>query len=122
MNKNSLPEDDSHPKQLTFLDLILMQQLENSIAKLFYAACDSSIQTLLSNCKWYITTYARAMTLVIECPDRVTNWRVLEEIVKIGAELEQFVKSAKIRVCPPKNEGTPFEIRVDEISVYKDEL
>ncbi|MEB3182590.1 MAG: hypothetical protein VKL59_26670 [Nostocaceae cyanobacterium] len=122
MNKNSLPEDDSQPKQLTSLDLILMHQLENSVAKLFYEACDSSSQKLLSNCKWYITTYARAMTLVIKCPDQVTNWRVLQEIVKIGMGLEQFVKSAKIRVCPPENEGTPFEIRVDEISVYKDEL
>jgi hypothetical protein len=122
MNKNSLPEDDSHPKQLTSLDLILMQQLENSVAKLFYETCDPSIQQLLSNCKWYITTYARAMTLVIECPDKVTNWRVLQEIVKIGGCLEQFAKSAKIRVCPPDNEGTSFEIRVDEISVYRDEL
>ncbi|OUL34611.1 hypothetical protein BV372_13315 [Nostoc sp. T09] len=113
-------EDDSHPMQLTSADIILRQQLEYSISRYFYEACDRSIQNLLSSCRWYVTTHANAMVLVIECPDQVTNWRVLQKIVPMGTLLNQIVSSAKIRVCPPESQGIPFEMRVDELSVYRD--
>ena len=112
--------DDSHPIQPTSADIILRQQLEDSISKYFYDACDRTIQTLLSNCRWYVTTHANALTLVIECPDQVTNWRVLQQIVPMGTLLYGIVSSAKIRVCPPESQGVPFEMRVDELSVYRD--
>lgn len=112
--------DDSHPIQPTSADIILRQQLEYSISKYFYEACDRTIQNLLSNCRWYVTTQANAMTLVIECTDPVTNWRVLQKIVPMGTLLNQIVSSAKIRVCPPDSQGVPFEMRVDELSVYRD--
>ena len=60
------------------------------------------------------------MTLVIECPDQVTNWRVLQQIVPMGTLLNSIISSAKIRVCPPDSQGMPFEMRVDELSVYRD--
>ncbi|MDP5338718.1 MAG: hypothetical protein NWQ28_09110 [Nodularia sp. (in: cyanobacteria)] len=112
--------DDSHPKQPTSADIILRQQLEDSISKYFYEGCDRIIQNLLSNCRWYVTTRANAMTLVIECPDQVTNWRVLRQIVPMGTLLNSIISSAKIRVCPPDSQGIPFEMRVDELSVYRD--
>lgn len=122
MNNPSLSPDDLPPAQPTRLDRILRRQLEDSTGKQFYQGCDRSVQALLSNCDWYITTNASALTLVIVCPDRVTNWRVLNNIVKIGSQLEQFSIRAKIRICPPLGMGTPFEMRVDEISVYRDSL
>ncbi|MDJ0734054.1 MAG: hypothetical protein QNJ47_08240 [Nostocaceae cyanobacterium] len=115
---NFFPHDDSHPGQLTSTDIVLRQQLEHSMGKCFYSACDRSIQKLLSSCRWYFTTNADTMTLVIECPNQVINWRVLQKIVPMGSWLNQFITSAKIRICPP--EGVPFEMRVDEISVYRD--
>ncbi|NDJ23682.1 hypothetical protein GS682_18965 [Nostoc sp. B(2019)] len=112
--------DDSHPIQPTSADIILRQQLEYSISKYFYEACDRTIQNLLSSCRWYVTTHANALTLVIECPDQVTNWRVLQKIVPMGTLLYGIISSAKIRVCPPESQGVPFEMRVDELSVYRD--
>ncbi|QLE54613.1 hypothetical protein [Nostoc sp. TCL26-01] len=119
-NRYYFNSDDSHPIQPTSADIILRQQLEYSISKYFYEACDRTIQNLLSNCRWYVTTQANAMTLVIECTDPVTNWRVLQKIVPMGKLLNQIVSSAKIRVCPPDSQGVPFEMRVDELSVYRD--
>jgi len=113
-------EDDSHPIQLTSADIILRQQLEYSISRYFYEACDRSIQSLLSSCRWYVTTHASAIVFVIECPDHVTNWRILQKIVPMGTLLYKIVSSAKIRVCPPESQGIPFEMRVDELSVYRD--
>lgn len=121
MNFNFNHDDDLTPIQLTSADIILRQQLESSISKFFYSACDRSIQGLLSRCRWYFTNHAQAITLVIECPDEVTNWRILQKLVAMGTWLEQFVSSAKIRVCPPESQGAPFEMRVDELSVYRDE-
>ncbi len=112
--------DDSHPIQLTSADIILRQQLEHSIGRYFHNACDRAIQTLLSSCRWYVTTHANALTLVIECPDPITNWRVLQKMVAMATVLGEIVSSAKIRVCPPEKEGMPFEMRVDELSVYRD--
>ncbi|WP_026731069.1 hypothetical protein [Fischerella sp. PCC 9605] len=120
MKKNFLPKDDSHPIQLTSADIILRQRLENSISSYFYNACDRTIQNLLSSCRWYVTSHASALTLVIECTDQITNWRVLQKIVPMAAVLGEIVSSAKIRVYPPKKEGMPFEMRVDELSVYRD--
>ncbi|MBD2163826.1 hypothetical protein H6G64_04260 [Calothrix sp. FACHB-156] len=115
-------EDDSHPMQLTSADIILRQQLEYSISRYFYEACDRFIQNLLSTCRWYVTTDASVMVLVIECPDEVTNWRILQKIVPMGKLLYKIVSSAKIRVCPPESQGIPFEMRVDELSIYGDDL
>lgn len=113
--------EDSHPMQPTSADIMLRQQLEYSISKHFYEECDRCIQKLLSDCRWYVTTHAtNALTLVIECPDQVTNWRVLQKMVPMGTVLYKIVSSAKIRVCPPESEGMPFEMRVDELSVYRD--
>lgn len=122
MDKPSLPPDDLPPAKAGGLDRLLRRQLEESTSKRFYEACDRITQLLLSSCEWYITTNASALTLVINCPDVATNWYILSNIVAIGSRLEQFSSSAKIRVCPPIGKGTPFEIRVDEISVYRDSL
>ncbi len=113
-------DDDSHPLQPTSADIVLRQRLEHSISKYFYEGSDRSIQNLLSRCRWYVNTDATALTLIIECPDQVTNWRVLQQIVPMASLLNSIISSAKIRVCPPYNQGMPFEMRVDELSVYAD--
>lgn len=120
-HRPELPEDDLPPSVTTLPDRILQRQLEESIEKYFYQACDHSMQALLSKCEWYVTTNAKSVTLVIECPDTLMNWRVLKNLVKLGATLQQFA-SARIRVCPPPGPGTPFEMRVDELSVYRDSI
>jgi hypothetical protein len=95
--------------------------LENSIEKYFYQDCGSHVKHLLSKCQWYITINAKAVILTIECPDSITNWHILQNLVKIGSVLENL-ESAKIRVCPPPGTGTPFEMRIKEIFVYRDSL
>lgn len=122
MSRSSLPSDDLPPSQISELDRILRRQLEASTAKHFYESCDGVTQSVLSSCEWSITTNSSALMLVINCPDLALNWRVLNNIVPIGTRLAQFSSRAKIRVCPPDESGTPFEIRVDEISLYRDPL
>ncbi|MCU0536405.1 MAG: hypothetical protein MUD14_21160 [Hydrococcus sp. Prado102] len=112
--------DDLPPSQPTQIDGFLRRQLEVSIGKNFYDACSNKVKILLANCEWYFTTNTSAMTLVINCPDLTTSWSVLNEIVAIATTLESFAKSAKIRISPPVSKGEPFEIRVDELDIYKE--
>ncbi len=115
-----LSADDLPPAELDQLDRLLQQQLEESISKHFYEACDGVTQGLLLRCEWHISSLADALTLEIRCPDMMTNWRVLNNIVPLSNVLKQFVPSAKVRICPPADSGMPFEVRVDEVSVYRD--
>jgi hypothetical protein len=118
MAKYFFNDEDSHPSQLTSADIILRQQLEYSISKYFYNGCDRTIKDLLSDCRWYVTTIDGTLTLVIECPDQVTNWQVLRKMVPMAKLVKKVVSSAKIRICPPEAQGIPFEMRVDELGVY----
>ncbi len=95
-----------------------MQQLEDSVSRCFYEACDGVTQSLLVSCEWHVTLNAGTPTLVIHCQDQTSNWRVLNNITAIATHLAHLAKHAKIRVCPPSELGTPFEMRVDEISLY----
>ena len=119
-NKYFFQNDDLGPLQPSSADIILRQQLEKSLSKFFFDNCDRKVRDLLSVCRWYVTTHTSAMTLVIECPDKVTNWRVLQKMVPMASLLNDIASSAKIRVCPPANQGMPFEMRVDELSVYRE--
>ena len=78
-SKYFFQNDDLGPFQPSSADIILRQQLEKSLSKFFYENCDRKIRDLLSVCRWYVSTHTSAMTLVIECPDQVTNWRVLQK-------------------------------------------
>ncbi|GAB4324493.1 MAG: hypothetical protein OHK0047_08890 [Leptolyngbyaceae cyanobacterium] len=122
MFKPSLPPDDLPPAEALQSDRALHQQLEEAVNKRFYEACDGVTQALLLNCQWSVTITAEALTLIIHCPDITTNWRVLNNIVAIGSVLAVFSPSARICVCPPPDSGIPLEVRVDEISVYRDLL
>jgi hypothetical protein len=121
MQKNFNRDDDSRPLQLTSADIILRQQLEYSVSRYFYDKCDRTLQDLLSGCRWYMTTQSDALTLVVECPDQVTNWLVLRNMVPMARILCKVIATAKIRVCPPESLGLPFEMRVDELGVYREE-
>ncbi len=122
MNSVPLPADDRAPVQLTPQDRVLRRQLEEATARYFYESCDGVTQALLCSCVWSIAISADALTLVITCPDSPTSWRVLHNIVPLGTELGKFSLGGKIRVCPPTEEGTVFEIRVDELEIYRDSL
>jgi hypothetical protein len=114
--------DDLPPSEFTQSDQVLHHQLEDVVRKYFYQACDGVTQSLLIRCEWLITITAHALTLVINCPDMSTNWRVLNNLVAIGGILAPFAPTGKLRICPPPGTGIPLEIRVDEISVYRDLL
>lgn len=126
MDTCPLPLDDLPPSELTSSDWVLSQKLEASLNQFFYAACQDldasneqrSLTTLLSKCQWYITNKPKLTTLVIQCPDLTTNWRVLENIVPIAQLLEQFA-IGKICVYPAFNQGMPLEVRVDELDIYQ---
>ncbi|MDX2232310.1 MAG: hypothetical protein NW220_21935 [Leptolyngbyaceae cyanobacterium bins.349] len=117
-----LSADDQPPVEMGQPDKLLQRQLEECVTKHFYEACDGVTQGLLLRCEWQITSMVDALTLEILCPDMMTNWRVLNNVVPLGNTLKQFVPSAKVRICPPAGTGTPFEVRVDEVSVHRDLL
>ena len=116
----NLPPDDSPPAQIEQADRMLRRQLEDVMRKYFYEACDGVTQGLLLSCQWYFTITAEALTLVINCPDQTSNWRILNNAVPLGNILEKFAGSGKIRICPPDPTENPFEMRVDELSIYRD--
>ncbi len=120
MTKSLLPPDDLPPLETMQADKVLNRQLEDSLSKHFYETCDGVTQALLLSCEWYLTLKSGELNLVIDCPTMSLNWRVLNNMVLIGNALEHFAQSAKIRICPPEGMGLPFELRVDEISVYRD--
>lgn len=115
-----LSPEDLPPTELGQVDKFLQRQLIDAVTKHFYQACDGVTQGLLLRCDWQITAGVDVLVLVIQCPDMMTNWRVLNNVTLLGKALQQFAPSAKIRICPPPELGTPFEIRVDEISVHRD--
>ncbi len=120
MNPTSFSPDDLPPAQLTPPDRALQRQLEDSIARRFYEACDGVTQSLLTGCEWCIQTRSSVLMLVINCPDMPTNWRVLNNLISLAAPLELFSNNVRVRICPPMGNGEPLEIRLDEISVFRD--
>jgi hypothetical protein len=116
MHMPLLPPDDLPPSQSDRTDELWRRQLEESISRYFYESCDGVLQALLIGSEWYITTQAIALTLVINCPDMPTTWRVLNYTVQIGKQLEKFSSAAKIRICPPVETEAVHEFCVSEIS------
>jgi hypothetical protein len=123
MSKLSLlPPDDLPPVDVTKQDGMLHLELDQSIGRCFYHACDRITQVLLSNCQWYITTNSTTLMLIIDCFDLVSYWHIVSNIPQLGNRLERFTSNAKIRVYPPFGKGMPFEISINEISAYRDWL
>jgi hypothetical protein len=122
---NSTPSfspDDLPPEQFMPPDRLLQRQLEDTIARRFYEACDGVTQSLLTGCEWYVRTHSSQLILVINCPDMSTNWRVLNNLLLLAAPLELFSNTGRVRICPPVGEGEPLDIRIDEIPVFRDLL
>jgi len=112
-----LPADDC-PLPPTTEDVLIRRQLERSLGRHFFEACSGSLQSLLMECGWTIRL-AEALTLVLHCPDAITNWRVLNRLSGLAEPLAQFSPLAKIRVYPPGT-GHPFEMRVNERGEFRD--
>lgn len=121
MNYPPLPPADLPPPKPDLFDRYLHRQLEASLNQYFYTACDRFLKTLLSQCDWYITTKAEMTTLAIRCPNLVISWLVLKNLGQIESLLEAL-GVVKICVSPPPEQGTPLEVRVDEISIYRESL
>ncbi|NJR64719.1 MAG: hypothetical protein HC772_04360 [Leptolyngbyaceae cyanobacterium CRU_2_3] len=116
----SLPPDDLPPQHLELGDRILRRQLDLSLTQRFQQQCDSTRQQLLLACDWSITTMANVVTLVIVCPDLPTNWQVLNQVVVLGDLMSQFSQDAKLRIYATPEMVDLFEIRVDELSIYRE--
>ncbi len=122
MNKSFLHADDLPPTEVTKRDKMLLLELERTTGRCFYEACDRITQALLSNCFWYLTIDSECLTLVIHCPDIVTYWHIVSNIIELGMKLEPLASSARIRVNSPSFKSTSFEIGVDEVSAFRDWL
>ncbi|MFM7427818.1 MAG: hypothetical protein ACKO7W_22940 [Elainella sp.] len=120
MPNPALPADDLPPDQLALDDRLLRRQLDASLTQRFQQQCDPACWRLLCRCDWSITTTANVATLVIVCPDRATNWQILHRVVDLGNSMAQFSQDAKLRIYPTPAMIEPFEIRVDEISIYRE--
>jgi len=128
MNYFALPADDLPPTNFTVSDLVLTRELETCLKEYFDLECDrhdsqpenshTALRPLLSQCQWHITTHGDMTTLVIQSPNTVTNWRILENIIELAPLLEKLA-IAKIRVFSPLDTEPPLEVRVSEISVYQ---
>ena len=119
MISQSLPPDDLPPVETTNLDTELQRQLEQSTRQHFLECCNRSTHNLLKVCEWTISL-AEGLTLIIHCRDQKINWQVLSHIGALADQLSEFSPGGRIRVYPPTDNGSPFEIRVDERSVYRD--
>jgi hypothetical protein len=122
MNTPSLPPDDLPPLQMTQMDEMLLKNLEEVIGKQFYTFSGQIIRALLSNCQWQIKTNINALTVVISCPDMEIYWQIINAVPDIAKKLKRFSQTAIIRICPPIDQGTPWEIAISEISSYEDWL
>jgi hypothetical protein len=120
MSISNLPPDDLPPQQIDLDDRILRRQLDATLTQRFKEQCDRVSKELLDLCDWCITTTANVATLAILCPDRATNWKVLSRVVPMGNLMAQFSQDAKLRIYSSPEMVEPFEIRVDELSVYQD--
>jgi hypothetical protein len=116
----SLTPDDLPPQRLDLDDRILRRQLDSSLTKRFKQQCDSASQQLLDLCDWSVTTAANVATLVIVCPDRATNWQVLNHVVALGNLMALFSQDAKLRIYSTPGMVDCFEIRVDELPIYRE--
>lgn len=120
MSISNLHPDDLPPQQIDLDDRILRRQLDATLTQRFQEQCDPVSKKLLDRCDWCITTTANVVTLAILCPDRTTNWQVLNRVVPMGNLMAQFSQDAKLRIYSTPEMEEPFEIRVDELSVYRD--
>ena len=120
MANPALPADDLPSQQLEIDDRILRRQLDFSLTQRFQQQCDSTCLQLLAVCDWSITTTTNVATLVIVCPDRATNWQVLNQIVALGNGMAQFSQDAKLRIYPTPEMLDPFEMRVDELPIFRE--
>lgn len=122
MNPNSLPFDDLPPLELEESDSSLGRQLEEALSRYFYESCDGVTQALLTNCEWYFTTISTAPTLVINGVNRAMSHRVLNHMVAIATALLNFSTSARVLIGSSVEAEALTEIRVDEISAFRDSL
>ena len=120
MPRPDLPADDLPPQQLELSDRILRQQLDSSLTQRFREQGDRSLLELLDRCDWSITTAANVVTLAIVCPDLATNWQVLEKVIPLGNEMARFSQDAKLRIYSSPEMVDFFEIRVEELSIYRE--
>ncbi|WP_267383347.1 hypothetical protein [Cyanobacterium sp. uoEpiScrs1] len=120
MNTPFLPPEDL-PMQST-TDFGLQRRLDEIIGQHFYESCDCSLQTLLSQCGWYLTSSLNVLTLVITCPDHSTNLRILKRVAILGYYLQNFTERGKIQIYPPVGEGTSLIIPVRKRQIYQDSL
>jgi hypothetical protein len=111
--------NEDHPAEFSLNDRLLTRQLEIALSHHFHSAClDRGLETLLGRSQWYITHTNGFSILAIECPDLKTCWAILESIGAIGRILEDLV-IARVRIYSPAKEGTPLELRVDEMDIIR---
>jgi hypothetical protein len=117
MSQISVSPDDLPPVELTKHDRELHHQLEETVCKYFYEACDGVTQGLLMTCGWRIVIQSHALILAVTCPDQPIQSRVLNNLEPLSIALSAFSPTAKIRIYSEFSRAEPLEIRIDEISV-----
>jgi hypothetical protein len=120
MNISNLSPDDLPPEQIDLNDRLLREQLDSSLTERFQQQCDRTTERLLAKCDWSVTTAANVVTLSIVCRDPIVNWKILNRVQVLGSLMAQFSQDAKLRIYPNAGAIDPFEIRVDELSIYRE--
>ncbi|MDJ0795410.1 MAG: hypothetical protein QNJ51_01035 [Calothrix sp. MO_167.B12] len=113
MSKSSLYSDDLPIYQISIHDELLLRQLEESVGKKFFQACDHISRNLLTSCHWYFSTNTGVLTLEIICHNRESYWLVHNALFQLGMTLTKFTNKGKINIHPPKGEGKPWSMKVN---------
>jgi len=116
MYKSSLYSDDLPIYEISLRDQLLLRQLEESIGKKFFQACDSISRTLLTSCHWYFSTNTGVLALEIVCHNHESYWFVQHALFQLGMTLTKFTNKAKINIHPPQGEGEPWSMKVNTSS------
>ena len=113
MHHSSLYSDDLPVYQISLRDQLLLRQLEESISKKFFQACDCISRSLLTSCHWYFSTNTGILTLEIVCHNHESYWFVQHALFQLGMTLTRFTNRAKINIHPPHGEGEPWSMKVN---------
>jgi hypothetical protein len=114
MNQPYLSPDDL-PTHRTIISEVLLSQLEETIKRRFFLACDRTIRVLLSSCHWYFKINSGILILIMVCQDIESYQHVLTTVPYLADKLKLFANQAKISISSPVNHGIPWVIGINDI-------
>ncbi|MBW4612233.1 MAG: hypothetical protein KME21_02940 [Desmonostoc vinosum HA7617-LM4] len=115
MKQPYLSPDDLPSYRTTLISEILLSQLEETIKKKFFLACDRMVRIVLSSCHWYFKVNSGILMLVMICHDIESYQQIMMTVPHLASKLKRFANQAKISISSPVNQGIPSVISITDI-------